>query len=48
MFVGGLDKSVTQEQLGRYFSQFAAVTSVKIIGFQVNASRGFGFVEFLS
>ena len=47
MFVGGIKCTVTEQQLYKYFSQFAAVKSVKLIGVKKRISRGFAFVEFM-
>ena len=48
MFVGGIECSVSQAQLFEYFSQFAALRSVKLIGVKNRVSRGFAFIEFVS
>ena len=46
LFVGGLNKSTSEEVLFQYFSQFGEVRSVEIPRSQDAVSKGFGFVNF--
>ncbi|MDQ7794036.1 MAG: RNA-binding protein [bacterium] len=46
LYVGNLPWSMTEEDLGREFSQHAAIKSCRIItDRETGRSRGFGFVE---
>jgi len=47
VFLGGLSKDVTKENIDEYFSQFGEVVdSVVMVDSQTGISRGFGFVTF--
>jgi RNA recognition motif-containing protein len=46
IYVGNLSYSVTDEELGKIFSEFGEVASVNIIeDHESGRSKGFGFVE---
>lgn len=46
LFVGNLDWSITEQQLGEIFAEFGEVTEAIIILNERNQSKGFGFVTF--
>jgi len=47
VFLGGLSKDITKENIDEYFSQFGEVVdSVVMVDGQTGISRGFGFVTF--
>merc|ERR1711871_1637366 len=47
LFVGGLSKDVTDEDLKRHFEQYGAITSAHVVIDRVtHVHRGFGFVTF--
>ncbi|KAL1924668.1 uncharacterized protein VTP21DRAFT_4322 [Calcarisporiella thermophila] len=46
MFVGGLDWSVTDEELQKYFSRFGQVLSTSVMRDGTGRSRGFAFLTF--
>lgn len=46
IFVGGLNKTVTIQELQHYFSNFGKVLDVKVKMDDVANSRGFGFITF--
>ncbi|MCH7951591.1 RNA-binding protein [Patescibacteria group bacterium] len=49
LYVGNLDYSVTEEQLGELFAQAGKVTSAVVITDRYSGrSKGFGFVEMSS
>jgi len=46
LYVGNLPWAVTEEDLARAFSQYAEVTSARVVtDRETGKSRGFGFVE---
>lgn len=46
LYIGNLDPSITNEQLGKLFSEAGKVSSAKVIIDRLTGqSRGFGFVE---
>lgn len=46
LYVGSLAYTITDEELGKIFSEAGTVLSAKvIIGRDMNRSKGFGFVE---
>lgn len=49
IFAGGLARTVTEDDLQKYFEQFGSITNVVIIRNQVTQrSRGFGYITFNS
>lgn len=49
LYVGNLSFKMTEDELGRVFSEFGSVNSARIIkDRETDRSRGFGFVELSS
>jgi len=46
VFVGGLNQSVDESQLRKFFEKYGSIEDVKIMHDKAGISRGFGFVSF--